>query len=172
MLRPAMVILVFALLTRRTARVSTLLVAPAGLRHDADARVSRTARTLAVAARAHPHDGRVHPARRTSTPKPVGMFVWTPEASGIRCIITSGACSRGPSHYAAGSRHRSSLYDASAIKPVLISDKVFADTRAAREAAGRRDPSPPLVNSINTMVLLFWPIWRLRSRSPHCIPPN
>ncbi|MFN7982898.1 MAG: hypothetical protein U0Q11_13640 [Vicinamibacterales bacterium] len=49
------------------------------------------------------------------------------------------------------------MYDPSAIKPVLISDKVFADYRAAREAAGRRDPSPPLVNSINTMVLLPGP---------------
>lgn len=157
-LRPAIVILVFALLTRRTARVSTLLVALV---------VFGTMPMLAYRGQLERLPLQRAPIRTTAeciqrveaaSPAKVGMFVdvpegiWHPLYYYFRRVQpwTVAATPQDPGIERA-------LYDPAALQPVLISDKVFATYRTAREAAGRRDPTPPLVNSINTMVLLPGP---------------
>ena len=157
-IRPAIVIAVFALLTRRTARVSTLLVALL---------VFGTMPMLAYRGQLERLPLERAPIRTTAqciarvqagTPKPAGMFVdvpegiWHPLYYYFRRIQpwTIASTPQDPGI-------ERSIYDPVEQRPLLISDKVFAEYRAAREASGRRDPSPPLVNSINTMVLLPGP---------------
>lgn len=157
-IRPAIVILIFAMLTRRTARVSTLLVALL---------VFGTMPMLAYRGQLERLPLQRAPIRTTAqciqrveaaAPRPVGMFVdvpegiWHPLYYYFRRVQpwTVASVPQDPGIERA-------LYDPAEQRPVLISDAVFAAYRTAREAAGHRDPSPPLVNSINTMVLLPGP---------------
>ena len=58
------------------------------------------------------------------------------------------------------------LNEPGAQRPLLVSDAVYAAYRAAREAAGHHDATPPLVTSLNTMVLLPGPFGVCSPESP------
>ena len=158
-LRPAVLILLLALATRTTARVSTLLVA---------LMIFGTMPMLAYRGQLERLPLGKSPIRdaaqcvrrlQSQTPVPVGMFVdvpegiWHPLYYNYRRIqpwvVASTPLDPAIDRY---------LHEPGAQRPLLISDAVFEAYRKAREASGLpRDPSPPLVTSINTLLLLPGP---------------
>ena len=158
-IRPAVLILLLALATRTTARVSTLLVA---------LMIFGTMPMLAYRGQLErlplgksPIRDAAQCVRRleSQTPVPVGMFVdvpegiWHPLYYNYRRIqpwvVASTPLDPAIDKY---------LHEPGAQRPLLISDAVFEAYRKAREASGLpRDSSPPLVTSINTLLLLPGP---------------
>ena len=158
-IRPALLILLLALATRTTARISTLLVAlmifgtmPMLTYRGQLERLPLEKAPIRTAAEC---------IRRVEagTPNPIGMFVDVPEGLWHPLyyyyrrvqpwVVASTPLDPAIDRY---------LHEPGAQRPLLISDAVFEAYRKAREASGLpRDPSPPLVTSINTLLLLPGP---------------
>ncbi|MEQ1913336.1 MAG: hypothetical protein ABMA15_31275, partial [Vicinamibacterales bacterium] len=158
-IRPAVWILLLALATRTTARVSTLLVAlmifgtmPMPAYRGQLERLPLGKAPIRTSAEC---------IRRVEAgmPEPIGMFVDVPEGLWHPLfyyyrrvqpwVIASTPLDPAFDRY---------LHEPGAQRPMLVSDAVFGAYRRSREASGMaNEPSPPLVASINTLLLLPGP---------------
>ena len=158
-IRPAVWILVLALATRTTSRVSPLLVAlmlfgamPMAAYRGQLERLPLGKAPLRTSAEC---------VRRVEAgmPEPIGMFVDVPEGlwhplfyyyrSIQPWVVASTPLDPAIERY---------LHEPGAQRPLLVSDAVFEAYRREREASGlSRELSPPLVASINTLLLLPGP---------------